>query len=272
MKSQPSVHIYAFNYRPIHGVQVPSNYVNIWAGKNLQAVKEGFQGDDVGDSISSKNRYYSELTGIYWMWKNTHQDYVGSCHYRRFFTVQPEPPGYRIKRWFYYPIRMYRKRYGLIYTQNHVRFTSRILQTDDAIRILGDYDAILPQRRKMRYTVREHYKRYHNEQDLEVVKGILKEKYPEYLPSFQRVLDGNRLYSNNMFVLPDHLFQEFMEWWFGILFEFEKQIDLSKYTGYQQRIMGFMGERLLNVWFEHKNLKVKELQVIYFKQLKKQHQ
>jgi hypothetical protein len=59
-----------------------------------------------------------------------------------------------------------------------------------------------------------------------------------------------------------------MQWWFGLLFEFEKRINLKTYNGYQQRILGFIAERLLNVWFEKKQLKTVELNVIYFKKLK----
>ena len=44
-----------------------------------------YLGDDTGDHISDKNCYYSELTGLYWVWKNvTDVDIVGSCHYRRY--------------------------------------------------------------------------------------------------------------------------------------------------------------------------------------------
>ena len=39
-----------------------------------------------GDNISSRNPYYSELTGMYWMYKNdTDCDITGLCHYRRYF-------------------------------------------------------------------------------------------------------------------------------------------------------------------------------------------
>ena len=45
----------------------------------------GYLADDTGDNISAKNCYYSELTGLYWVWKNVKDpDYVGVCHYRRY--------------------------------------------------------------------------------------------------------------------------------------------------------------------------------------------
>lgn len=41
--------------------------------------------DDKGVNISEKNPYYNELTGLYWVWKNTDIPYSGICHYRRQF-------------------------------------------------------------------------------------------------------------------------------------------------------------------------------------------
>ena len=59
-------------------------YLPIHVGK---AGKEslGYQGDDIGDNISWKNTSYCELTGVYWGWKNLQCDYIGLCHYRRYF-------------------------------------------------------------------------------------------------------------------------------------------------------------------------------------------
>lgn len=42
--------------------------------------------DDEGDSISSLNPMYCELTAQYWAWKNLDAEYYGFCHYRRYFN------------------------------------------------------------------------------------------------------------------------------------------------------------------------------------------
>lgn len=268
MQKKPDINIFNFYYKPVKVISPYSIYTPVWAGKNKKPTIKGFIGDDTGDNITDKNKYYSELTGIYWVWKNTRQNITGACHYRRYFTAQPEPFLYRLKRLLYYPAGLYKKRFGLIYTKNTILFLPRILNQNEIELLFSKYDAILPQARKLKYTVETHFKKYHDINDLNLIESIIKEKHPEYLEAFYEVLKGKRLYANNMFILKDKHFQEFMTWWFDILFEFEKRIDLSKYTGYQQRILGFMAERLLNVWFRKKQLNCVELPVIYFKHFK----
>lgn len=263
------IKIFSFHYKPGPVVTKDSIYIPVFSGKNGSYESCPIIGDDTGENISSKNKYYSELTGIYWVWKNQQADIVGSCHYRRFFTLKKEPLSYQIKRLLYYPARLYRKRFGLIYTSNVKLFERNILNRSEILEILESYDAILPQRRKFRYSVKEHYRRYHELRELDLIEEILREKCPEYLPAFESVMNGKRLYANNMFILRKKEYNRLMEWWFGMLFEFEKRINKADYKGYQQRIMGFMAERLLTIWVYHQNLKVKELQVIYFKNLKK---
>lgn len=260
--------IYVFHYKKGSILKTDPVYQPIMAGNAFITGNDSITGDDSGENISAKNRYFSELTGIYWVWKNTHQEVTGSCHYRRFFTAQPEPFLYKLKRLLYYPAGLYKKRYGLIYTENTDLFVPRILNHQELNDLLNRYDAILPQARKLKYTVETHYRRYHDINDLKLLETILIEKHPEYLETFHEVLQGKRLYANNMFILKDEHFQEFMAWWFDLLFEFERRIDLNNYTNYQKRILGFMAERLLTVWFKKKQLNCIKLPVIYFKQFK----
>lgn len=261
--------IYIFYYKKGLILDLDPIYQPLMCGNQLLNDKTELLGDDTGDSISEKNSFYSELTGIYWIWKNTSHDVIGSCHYRRYFTAKQEPFLNKIKRALYYPIGLYKKRIGLIYTQNTSLFTSKIINSSEITELLNQYDAILPIARKLKYTVENHYRKYHNIDDLYRLEKIINDEYPEYLSAYKTVLNRNWLYANNMFIMKNKDFQEFMEWWFGILFKFENQVNLTDYKNYQQRILGFLAERLLNVWFEHKKLNCVELPLIYFKKLKK---
>jgi len=270
MNSLREITIYSFHYKLGEVITPDRIYQPLMAGNVLQVENHLIPGDNTGDHISEKNPYYSELTGIYWAWKNTTQDITGSCHYRRFFTAQSEPFFYRLKRLLYCPAGLYKKRYGLIYTNKVDVFLHRILNADEINELFLHYDAILPQARKLKYTVETHYHRYHDQNDLVLLKSIMAEKYPEYVEAFDKVMSGKRLYANNMFVLPKPIYEEFMGWWFDLLFEFERRIQLANYDGYQKRILGFIAERLLTIWFCHQNLRIKELQVVYFKKFKYQ--
>src|SRR6056297_899620 len=98
-----SVKIYSFYYK---NTTVPVNddlYCPVMAGNALKNDHQGMTGDDTGDSISEKNLWFSELTGIYWVWKNTKQEITGCCHYRRYFTARGEPADLKIKRMLYWP-------------------------------------------------------------------------------------------------------------------------------------------------------------------------
>ncbi len=61
-------------------------YMPIHVGKALSDVELGIQSDAEGENISTKNRSYCELTGMYWAWKNLKNvDIIGLNHYRRYF-------------------------------------------------------------------------------------------------------------------------------------------------------------------------------------------
>jgi len=155
------IEIFTFYYIPVPFVPEYGEYTPILAGNNKKPISQGFTGDDTGDNISHKNRYYSELTGLYWVWKNTNAKIVGSCHYRRYFTLANEPFLYRAKRFLYFFIGLHQKRHGLIYTSNIGFWEKKIITSDEINSLLSNYDAIFPERRKLKYSVATHYKRYH---------------------------------------------------------------------------------------------------------------
>lgn len=256
-------------YKEGRVLSLDSFYRPVLCGQSPAAPDSAFVRDDTGENISAKNEFYSELTGIYWVWKNTRQDITGICHYRRYFTVFPEPWYYRLKYFITHPLKRQFKKNPLIYTNHLKKYTSWILSSEQAKELLSEYDMVLPRARIFRYSVQEHYRKYHSIGDFAIIEDVLSDKYPEMKAAWQQVIQGNTLYANNMFLAKDELYQEFMAWWFDVLFEFEERCKLENYEGYQKRILGFVAERLLTLWVAYKKPKVKELQLLYFKSMKK---
>lgn len=195
----------------------------------------GFTGDNTGDNISTKNPYFCELTGLYWAWKNLNCEYIGLCHYRRYFST-----GKGEKK-------------------------ERIMSRFDYERLLSMYDVVVPAKRNYYIeTVRSQYEHAHNKRDLDEVQQIVHEKYPMYDRAFETVMKRKRLHILNMFAMKKELFNQYCEWLFDILFTLEKRIDISDYTPYEARVFGFLSERLFNVWLEyHSTLAVKEVPVVF---------
>lgn len=48
--------------------------------------EKGFYFDDTGDNISHLNPWLGDLTGLYWTWKNTNDEIVGTNQYRRLWS------------------------------------------------------------------------------------------------------------------------------------------------------------------------------------------
>ena len=68
-------------------IPVIDGYKSLFVGSCGMGDRSGIDCfDDDGLNISEKNKNYCELTGLYWMWKNTSDDIEGLCHYRRYFT------------------------------------------------------------------------------------------------------------------------------------------------------------------------------------------
>lgn len=197
--------------------------------------------DNTGDNISLKNSNYCELTGLYWMWKNVQCDYVGLCHYRRYFTF-------------------FNKKKISVNNGKDI-----VASREHYEKYLVDKDVILPQKLQMwRHTVYEQYADAHYAKDMDITISVLKEKYPEYSVACDRVIKRHSLYPYNMFVMSKKNFDRYCKWLFNILFEVEKRVDISEYDTYQKRIFGFLSERLFNIWLYKQNLKTLEGEVVFF--------
>lgn len=203
----------------------------------------GYKRDDTGDNISAKNPNYCELTGLYWAWKQLDADYIGLCHYRRYFGRR-------------------------VHTSVFAKKKSAIFTTADYEKLLRQYDVILSVKRNYYIeTVRSQYEHAHYKKDLDEVERIIGEKYPDYSAAFAAVMKQRRLHIWNMFVMRKDLLNQYCAWLFDILFTLESHIDLTDYSIYEARVFGFLAERLFNVWLEKQQLKEVEASVVFLEQI-----
>lgn len=188
--------------------------------------------DDCDDNISYKNREYCELTALYWAWKNLDADVMGICHYRRFFAS---------------PV-------------NRMSF----LKEEEAEHLIQYYDVLLPRQRD--YLLETNYSQYanaHDATDLDITRQIIAEKCPEYLDAFDNRMSMSSGHRFNMFVMKGPLADEYCSWLFDLLFELEKRRDISSEPEKNQRVYGYIAERLLDVWIDEKKLRTTDLDYIF---------
>ena len=209
-------------------------YYPILLGAALRREDWGYQRDDEGDNISNKQPNYSDITALYWGWKNLDAEYIGLCHYRRYFAKSIHKHGINGKR-------------KIIF---HKEDYEKILQTYDMI--LSTKYSTYPE------TVREQYENAHNKQDLDMVERIIREKYPQYIDAFMNVMAQYEFHICNLFVAKKELIDQYCEWLFPILLELEKHSEMKTYNEYQARVCGYMAERLFNVWLATQNIKIYE--------------
>ena len=69
---------------------LPQYFVSVQAGAANTDVRVCDILDNEGDNISARNGDYSELTVLYWFWKNMMKksQYYGLSHYRRYLILE----------------------------------------------------------------------------------------------------------------------------------------------------------------------------------------
>lgn len=190
--------------------------IPIQVGASLTDIRVADVLDNIGENISEKNGNYSELTGLYWIWKNRlntkyyEQDcYYGLAHYRRFLE----------------------------------------LSEDDLLRINdNEIDVILPYPMMYYPNIEEHHKRYLSDSEWSGVLQALAELQPEYLHGFQNILNQEYFYNYNIIVARSEVLEKYCEWLFPLLFRIE---EINNQAGDKQpnRFIGYVGETLETLYF-----------------------
>ncbi len=188
-------------------------YLPVFCGSAISDLDLPYQRDDEGENISHKNRTYSELTGVYWAYKNLKADYIGLCHYHRFMDI-------------------------------------------DDIDIFR-YEAILPEKRHYYIeTVYSQYEHAHGPDGLDRAREIIERDHRDYLESFDRCMKRRSLHLFNMFIMRYDLFIAYCDFLFDVLFKIEDIL------GDEDRLYGYISERLLDVYLMKNDIEYRAVKMI----------
>lgn len=191
-------------------------YLPVQVGSAGKESIAGYQRDDEGKNISKKNPHYSELTALYWGWKNLDVTYMGLVHYRRQFGGSGE---------------------------------RGILTGAETDALLEQAPIILPKRRKYYIeTLASHYEHANQNGQLLVLREAIATVDSHFLVPFDNHMRERNGHMFNMMVMRKDLLDAYCEWMFAVLAEAEQHIDFSSLTDFDARLLGRYSEFLLDVW------------------------
>lgn len=177
-----------------------------------------------GDNIDNLNPWYCELTGLYWIWKNSNEDIVGLEHYRRYFVNK----------------------------KNNILSETEIknrLKDNDIICIKANYS----KRRPPKAWLIENDKWYDMQKFLCFIKTYIGKEYYDHCVKH---LNGNWHALGNMFICKKELIDEYCEFIFDLTLAY---INAEKHFGRSlpKRIIGYFTEFLFGAWLTYNNKKIK---------------
>jgi len=138
-----------------------------------------------GDNLGDLEYCYSEVEGLYWIWKNINADvlpdFIGLNHYRTYFSFL------------------------------------------DNIPEISENEIILPNPMSVANmsNIRMQYQCCHNIKDWEICEQIIEEKYPEYMRALNITNNLSVMCHRNCFIMSKANFIKYMEWLFDILQTFD---------------------------------------------------
>ena len=228
-------------HRPYRMPEDPC-YLPLHVGAALHPkVCNNMQPDDSGDNISDKNNAYSELTGLYWLWKNCRSEYKGLVHYRRHFRST-----------------------DCQHFQSKDRFEC-IATTEDYSRLIVDRNAqvIVPKARNyVIETIESHYCHTLPGEQLSATRDVLSEKYSKYLGAFDDEMSCTKAHMFNMLVAEREIFDSYCAWLFSVLGDIETRVDSYSYDAFNARWPGRISELLLDTWMATEGVKWTEMPTV----------
>lgn len=176
------------------------------------------------------DKFYSELFQYFYIAENYRlKDYIGFCHYRRYFSFMDDVPN-----------------------------MNEIFKTNDVV---------VGKPKSYNVSVKQFYGSCHNIEDFDIIENIIKEKYSDYYNTFERYVNQKMFIPYNMFIMKKEDFLIYIKFIKDVLDEYLKIVGTDIYkriednkdkylkknypnntVEYQYRIGGYLAERLTGVF------------------------
>lgn len=232
--------------------------------------KQSFR-DDIGENISKYNRSLNEMTAIYWVWKHYYEeidnpDYIGICHYRRYFIFNRALRTPR-EKWLPNSSTYVFKTMGDVRDYIDIEEARQIINSGYKCIATRPYDA-----RLLSESVRSCKDRFYEIANFDknlydVMEKAVLNRDVSYAQEVSELQNQPSHFLCNMFVFSRSVFFKYCDFIFPILFEINKKN--SKENGISQRGPGYLSEYLTSMFISHEirtnNLTVKELDIAYVK-------
>lgn len=207
--------------------KLEDHYIWIQSGTNdKNRIDNILHDNDMLDNRADKNKYYSEYSAHYYIWKqDLKSDYIGLSHYRRFF--------------------------------DNGSFSIRPITKKKIEKIMSKYDVILPYHEKFEYSIQDCYMKWHNKKDLYYLYSSLMKYDNDFYTYFIERMNMHEMSMRNLFITKRSIANEYWEWIFGLFDMMEKEFELGERDPYQSRVFGYYAERLLEPWMLYNGYRIK---------------
>lgn len=185
--------------------------VPVQAGAAMTDLQLEVLQDCTGEHISEKNGDYCELSVLYWAWKNRSSNYMGLCHYRRWFEIDE----------------------------------LKLFQIVD-----NQIDVVLPIPGIQLPSNQEKWKQYHDGKEWDIMCQMTLKLYPEYSETVLAYGKMHMHYKYNMFIAKKEIFNQYCQWIFSILFAIEEHYK-KNHIQVEGRYLGYIAENLTSIFFIH---------------------
>ena len=215
--------------------------------KKLATVDLHMRGDDIGDNISTENRFYSEDTALYWLWKNSKAKVKGCLHYRRLLDLN----------------RLGLKNYSVILEDivSPENFIKKLgLNKKTISGLLQDADILIRNKTDLKDffdgSIEEQFKAAHIPYHWDIAMKIVQEDFPEIYPIAQEVSKGHKGYFHNAAIMKGELFDHMCSFCFHITKKLANVIDDTRLEfndnwRYTARYLSFVFERMSGIFITY---------------------